>query len=88
MNPSVVANYGLAVTTYYASATTTYTVCQIVEGLTLVNRYTSCITSTPGYQNLVYGANPHERYVEVVGIDIQVHHGTLLADAQAIIDCA
>jgi hypothetical protein len=64
-----------------------YAACLNRESILFVFEGPGCISSTPGYQNLSSG-QPEARYVEVIlPYEARIHYGTLLADAQAIVDC-
>ncbi|HEV2757387.1 MAG TPA: hypothetical protein VG318_16600 [Actinomycetota bacterium] len=87
INTNVVSAYALAVTNHFASATTNYTTCQLIEGVDIARATANCVTGSAAVVNLLRNPDPTMRYVQLFGGIIQVHYATLLSDAEEIIEC-
>jgi hypothetical protein len=78
--------YGNVLVVLFAAHTIDFGACLNRESIDFLNEGPDCIAATPGWQNLSNNP-PHARYVKTVGLEIQIDYGTLLADAQAVVDC-
>jgi hypothetical protein len=88
INAEVVAAYAAAVTDHFVAATVAFGNCAAADVYSYAWGVAICELNTPGVANLLRSSNPTARYVSVVGGIVQVHYATLVADAQAIVDCA
>ena len=84
INGNLVAAYAVAVGNHFTDATITFVECETgnVSGLS------DCVQHTPGVAPWIFSSDPTlDRWVTVVGLDVDVHYRTLLNDALAIVAC-